>query len=192
MSNTVSERNVSERTAATAVDPVPPFNSFELADLPQLTFNYLQSVPVRVSRVTSELIPGDEGTFSVRVSNGALRLTDWTLHLFASDGAVAKIKAGAGIVIEYRLDGSRNSPRVPDDSLHEELFAFFLQDVAGEPNDVLEPDEVREVRFTYRAMGAGRAQFTAHLHGTVDVDSLFPRGNGVDASADVEVKRAPR
>lgn len=184
--------SVSDRTSGAVIDPVPPFGSFELADLPQLTFNYLQSVPVRVSRVTSELIPGDDGTFSVRVTNGVLRLNNWTLHLFSSDATVATIRAEGGAVITYRLNGDRNSPTVPADSLHAELFAFFLQGVDAEPNDVLQPDEVREVRFSYHAVGAGQAEFTAHLHGTVDIDSLFPRGNGVDASADVEVKRAPR
>lgn len=185
MSVTTSER------AASTTAPLPGA-SFQLADLPQLTFDYLQSVRVQVNRVTGELIPGDEGTFSVRVSNGAVRLTNWTLHLFSSDIDVAAIRAESGVLVQYRESGDRDAPTVPAGSLHDELFAFFIQDEDLEPNDVLEPDEVREVRFAYRAQGAGQAAFTAHLHGTVDVDSLFPRGNGADATADVEVKRPSR
>lgn len=184
--------SIAERPAvAVTADPLPPTRSFQLADLPQLTFAYLQSVQVQVKRVTGELVPGDDGRFSVRVTNGPIRLNNWTLHLFSTDAAVATIKADAGIVIQYRLTGDRNAPTVAADSLHEELFAFFLQDEDSEPNDVLEPNEVREVRLSYHAEGVGEAQFTAHLHGTVDVESLFPRGNGVDASADVQVKRRP-
>ena len=185
MSVTTSER------AASTTGPLPGA-SIQLADLPQLTFDYLQSVQVPVNRVTGDLIRGDEGTFSVRVTNGGVRLTNWTLHLFSSDIDVAAIKAENGVFVQYRESGDRDAPTVPANSLHDELFAFFIQDGDLEPNDVLEPDEVREVRFSYRAQGAGEATFTAHLHGTVDVDSLFPRGNGVDATAPVEIKRSPR
>lgn len=187
MSTAMTERSAATRTA----DPLPP-NSFALADLPSLTFGYLQSVEVRVKRVTGNLVPGDEGSFTVRVTNGAVRLTDWTLHLFSSDADVATIKAEPGLVVQYRLSGDRDAATVPPDSTHAELFAFFLQGVDAEPNDVLEPNEVREVRFSYVAEGAGRAEFTAHLHGTVDIDSLFPRGNGSDGVAPVEVKPGTR
>ena len=62
MSASVSER---EAVAATT-DPFPlPTGSFQLADLPQLTSDYLHSVEVRVTRVTGNLIGGQEGTFSV-------------------------------------------------------------------------------------------------------------------------------
>ena len=73
------------------------------------------------------------------------------------------------------------------------VLALLLRPPVGwldsEPNDVLEANEVFEQRFTYVAVGRGTAEFTAHLHGTVDRDSLFPRGNGADATAGVEIKR---
>lgn len=128
MSTAMTERSAATRTA----DPLPP-NSFALADLPRLTFGYLQSVEVRVKRVTGKLVPGDEGSFTVRVTNGALRLTDWTLHLFSSDADVATIKAEPGVVVQYRLSGDRDAATVPPDSTHAELFAFFLQGVDAEP-----------------------------------------------------------
>ncbi len=181
--------SIDERTA----DPLPPLppGSLRLIDLPQLTRDYLDSVQIRLNRVTGNLVPGDEGTFSVRVTNGAVRLTSWTLHLFSSDADVATIKAEPGLVITYRLTGDRDTPPVEPGSTHDELFAFFLQDTTSEPNNVLEPDEVRDLRFSYVAEGVGDAVFTAHLHGTVDVDSLFPRGNGADATGDVTVRRPP-
>ncbi|MBP8919697.1 MAG: hypothetical protein R2719_13540 [Micropruina sp.] len=185
MSTSVSERSTVVRTA----DPLSPIGGLQLADLPQLTFDYLQSVEVEVRRVTGNLVPGDEGTFTVRVTNGPIRLTGFTVHLFSSDATVAAIKAGAGVVIQYRLSGDRSTPVVEPDSTHAELYAFFLQGVDSEPNDVLEANEVFEQRFTYVAVGRGTAEFTAHLHGTVDRDSLFPRGNGADATAGVEIKR---
>ncbi len=189
MSTSFDERATADRIA----DPLPPLppGSLRLIDLPQLTRDYLDSVQIRLNRVTGNLVPGDEGTFSVRVTNGAVRLTSWTLHLFSSDADVATIKAEPGLVITYRLTGDRDTPTVEPGSTHDELFAFFLQDTPSEPNNVLEPDEVRDLRFSYVAEGAGDAVFTAHLHGNVDVDSLFPRGNGADATGDVTVRRPP-
>ena len=78
---------------------------------------------------------------------------------------------------------------MPSGTTAETMYAFFGGDSTGdEPDSVLEAGEVRDFRFTYKAIAAGNGTFEAHIHGTVDVESLFPRGRGTDGEADVEVK----
>ncbi len=185
MSASVSERSAARVTA----DPLPNLPGFALADLPQLTSDYLHSLEVRVARVTGKLEPGDDGTFTVRVTNGPLRITDWTLHLTSTRPQVATIIASPGLVIQFREGGDRDQPSVPPNSTHDSLYAFFLDEGLGEPDSVLEADEVREVSFHWHAEGAGSGEFEVHLHGTIDVDSLFPRDRGTASTAGVEVKR---
>ena len=103
MSTSVSEREA----VATTTDPFPlPNGSFQLADLPQLTSDYLHSIQVRVTRVTDNLVSPQEGSFSVRVTNGAVRVTGWTLHLTSTNPDVAKIKASGTPLIIFREGGS--------------------------------------------------------------------------------------
>lgn len=182
---------LSEESEATrTTDPLPPLGAFQLSDLPQLTADYLHSVEVKVARVTGNLVSPQQGSFSVRVTNGPIRLTGWTLHLTSTDPGVAKIVAGqVSPLIVFRTTGDASAPPAPVGSEHEALFVFFLGDDTAEPDSVLEPAEVRDFRFTYKAIGPGGGSFTAHLHGTVDVDSLFPRGRGTDGDASVEVLR---
>lgn len=182
---------LSEESEATRVttDPLPPsFGGLELADLPELTSNYLHSVEVVVSRVTGNLVAGQEGTFTVQVTNGPVRLTGWTLHLESTDPAVARVLADSRAVFTFRTEGNTSSPEVESGTDHASLFVFFLdENDAFEPDSALEPDEVHEFIFNYKAIGRGRGTFTAHLHGTVDVASLFPRGRGTNGEANVRV-----
>ena len=176
--------------ARTATDPLPPSaGGLELADLPELTSDYLHSLDVAVTRVTGQLVGGQEGTFTVRVTNGPVRLTGWTLHLASTNPDVALIVAGdVTPLIVFRDSGDASAPPVPRGSEHDNLFVFF-QGPAADTDSVLDPDEVREFRFTYKAIERGAGTFTAHLHGTVDADSLFPRGRGSDGEAEVKVLR---
>lgn len=184
MSTSVSEREAVEATT----DPFPlPTGSFQLADLPQLTSDYLHSIEVKVTRVTGNLVEGQEGTFSVRVTNGAVRLTGWTLHLTSTNPDVAEIKASGSPLIIFREGGSSSDPVVQPGTTAATMYAFFQGDGFGEPDSVLEAGEVADFRFTYKAIAAGEGTFEAHVHGTVDVESLFPRGRGTAADADVEV-----
>lgn len=189
MSASVSEREAVEATA----DPFPlPSGSFQLADLPQLTSDYLHSIEVRVTRVTDNLVAPQEGSFSVRVTNGTVRVTGWTLHLTSTNPSVATIKASGTPLIIFREGSSTSDPEVPRGTTAETMFVFFLGDSTGdEPDSVLEAGEVRDFRFTYKAIAPGNGTFEAHIHGAVDVESLFPRGRGTDAEADVEVKEDP-
>lgn len=182
---------VIDESETTRTGPLPPpIGAFELSELPQLTSDYLHSIEVRVTRVTGNLVPPQQGSFSVRVTNGPIRLTGWTLHLTSTDPGVAKIVAGGvSPLIVFRTTGDASTPTAPAGSEHATLFVFFQGNETAEPDSVLEPGEVRDFRFTFKAIGPGDGSFTAHLHGTVDVDSLFPRGRGTDGDASVEVLR---
>lgn len=187
----MSVRVFDESETARTTNPLPPpIGAFELSELPQLTSDYLHSIEVRVTRVTGNLVPPQQGSFSVRVTNGPIRLTGWTLHLTSTDPGVAKIVAGGvSPLIVFRASGDASTPTVPAASVHESLFVFFLGDESVGPDAVLEPGEVQDFRFTFKAIGPGDGSFTAHLHGTVDVDSLFPRGRGTDGEETVTVLR---
>ena len=177
-----------ESEVARVADPLPPFGAFQLADLPELTSDYLHSVEVVVDRVTGSLVGGQEGTFSVRITNGPIRLTGWTLHLESTNPDVAKVLADSRAVFTFRTGGSSSSPEAAAGTDHESLYVFFLDESdTFEPDSVLEPDEVHDFIFDYKAIGRGNGTLTAHLHGTVDVASVFPRGRGTDGAATVTV-----
>lgn len=182
----VSEESEVIRTT----DPLPPFGAFQLSDLPELTSDYLHAIEVVVDRVTDDLVAGQEGTFTVRVTNGSIRLTGWTLHLESANPDVALIVAGdVTPLIVFRESGDSSAPPVPRGSEHDNVFVFFQGPPGDVTDSVLDPDEVCEFRFTYKAIGRGKGSITAHLHGTVDVASLFPRGRGTDGADTVRVLR---
>ncbi len=165
--------------------------SVQLTDLPAAVTSYLRDVvQVQISRVTGQLSAGDEGHFTVRVTNGSFRLRDVTLHLRSTRPDVAQIVPDSGLVISFRAGGSRSEPLLPDGVEVPELYAFFLDTDRDdlEPNDTLSPGEVLEQEFVWKAKGAGEGQFTAHVHAEVDFDDLFPRDNGVDGSHKVVVR----
>ncbi|MFT4137142.1 hypothetical protein [Microbacterium sp.] len=186
----MSTRVFEQSESATIADPLPPISSFQLADLPRLTSDYLHSVGVVVDRVTGNLEPVQQGSFSVTVTNGPLRLTDWALHLTSTEPAVATIVATGSPLLVFREGGGASSPLVPRSTDVADVYVFFQGDATGdEPDSVLEANEVQSFRFTYKAIGRGEGLFTARVHGTVDVESLFPRGPGTEASAEVTVLR---
>lgn len=186
----MSTRVFEESGISRIADPLPPTRAFQLADLPQLTADYLHSLEVVVDRVTDDLVSPQQGSFSVTVTNGPVRLTGWTLHLISTEPAVATIVATGSPLLVFREGGSASSPLIPRGTDRDDLYVFFQGDATGdEPDSVLDADEVQSFRFTYKAIGRGEGLFTAHLHGTVDVESLFPRGRGADASAEVKVLR---
>lgn len=181
--------STTERPAiAVTADPLPPVRSFELADLPALTSDYLHAIEVRVTRVTDDLVSPQRGSFSVQVTNGPVQLSDWTLHLTSTAPAVATIVAEGTPLIVFREGSGHNDPIVPRGEDREHLYASFSSG-DDEPNSLLEANEVRSFRFNYLAKGPGDGTFEAHLHATVDLDALFPRARGTDGAAEVTVKR---
>ena len=71
--------------------------TINLFDIPAATSAYIDNeVDVEVTRVTANLEDGEEGTFTVRVTNASepngVRLTDIVLHVTVSPATVALLK----------------------------------------------------------------------------------------------------
>jgi hypothetical protein len=141
--------------------------------------------------VTANLEPGEDGTFTVRITNASapsgVRLTDVVLHLTVSPSTVAQMKGPGNSILATRLQNDIDSPALRRDALVDEMFIFF-QDGDFEPNATLDVGEQNELEIGYRAVAAGNAEISAHVHASVDVESLLPRGNGTDGRRSLTVR----
>ena len=172
-----------------------PGTTTSLGDLPAATSAYLHDqVEVEVVRVTANLQPGEDGTFTVRWTNAAaptgIRLTDVTLHLVLDPGPKARLKVPGSAILQPRLTADLSAPRPPTDSLESELW-IFLPDppaVSAPFNSTLDVGEVAELELGYQALARGDVTFEAHIHATVDPADLFPRGRGADGTRVVTVR----
>lgn len=169
-----------------------------LADLPAATSAYLNNqVVARISRVTANLDPGEDGTFSVRWTNAAapsgIRLTDVVLHLTVGDPDVVQLKVPGSALLQPRLVNDINAPRPAANSEVEELFIFlpgpggFVNSAIDSTLDVGESGELNDLG--YHAEGSGTSAINLHIHATVAFEDLFPRGAGDDGTHVVEVLR---
>lgn len=161
-----------------------------LADLPQSVHDYVaQQVTVEVTKVTSHLQAGEEGTFTVTVDNAlaptGVRLVNIFYHIVADDPAILQIK-----IPEFTVTGVFNF----EDPLHGKA-ALKPGDVAdavlviptgttpGNPqNTVLEIGGHHDIELGYVAKAHGTSSIKAHIHADVDLGSLFPPNqlSGVD------------
>ena len=71
-----------------------------------------------------------------------------------------------------------------------EMFVFFPQGIDNTAlDDVLDPGEVLTLEVPYHGEGRGTTGVTAHLHGSVSTDDLFPRTNGVSPDLSIRIRR---
>lgn len=162
-----------------------------LSDIAGATSAYLRDeVNVRIKDVTSNLNPGESGTFTLRIRNApapvGVPLREVAIHLTSSDDSVAQLKAVQGVFLVSRATGDANDPLLPRDELVAEMFVFLVQPDT-EPNATFDAGEAQEFSFPYRAAGAGTAQFTAHIHASIDVADLLPRTRSSDIEEPVTV-----
>lgn len=167
--------------------------SINLFDIPTATSSYIDNeVDVTVTRVTANLEPNEDGTFTVRVTNAAaptgVRLTDVTLHITVSDGSVLLLKAPGSAMLVPRATGDVNDPRLARDELVEGMFVFFFDDPNLDLNSTLDVGEQFELELEYHAVAAGNATIGAHIHGTVNPADVFPRSGGTNGSRSVTVR----
>ena len=166
-----------------------------LTDLAGITKSYLDnSVDVRISDVTANLNPGEEGTFNVTLTNaddanGGVRLHDLALHLQVSDPAVALLVPKPGIFVTSQAGIDPDLPSLESNDRVEEMFIIFTgpEDV-GSSDDTLEVAEERDLEFGYEAKAAGTVNITCHVHASIDVDELFGKESGRNATRKVTVK----
>jgi hypothetical protein len=171
-----------------------------LSDIASATSAYIDNeVEVEIGAVTSNLREGDDGSYTVRVTNASapsgVRLTDLTLHLTVEprspDDPVVLLKAPGSALFFPRATGDTDDPRLSSGEEVEEMFVFFS--AAGgdiEPNATLDVGEQIELEFEYHAEKRGDGEIFCHPHATVDVNSLFPRSGGLNGrSGEIEIKR---
>jgi hypothetical protein len=167
-----------------------------LSDLPAATSTYLDTqVVARVSGVTSNLDPGEDGTFDVRWTNAVapsgVRLTDVVLHLTVGDPNVVLLKVPGSAILQPRTVNDITAPRPAANSEVDELFIFlpapggFVDAAIDSTLDIGESGQIDNLG--YHAQGAGSAAINMHIHATVAFEDLFPRGAGDNGSKVVTV-----
>ena len=167
--------------------------TINLFDIPAATSAYIDNeVDVTVTRVTANLERGEEGTFTVRVTNASepngVRLTDIVLHVTVSPPSVALLKPPGSALLFPRATADTSDPRLSTSDEVEAMFVFFAASGGDiEPNATLDVGEVLELEFEYVAKGAGNATINGHVHASVDPEDLFPRSAGANGSHDVRV-----
>jgi hypothetical protein len=172
-----------------------------LSDITAATAAYIDTeVEVRISKVTSNLQPDHDGSYTAKVTNAAaptgVRLTDVMLHLWVEPGQEPNENP---VVLLYPPGSALLSPKATNDPDASDLDSqtpvneFYLFFAAGPGDDiedfdsVLDVGEVLEVELEYRAERRGDATINCHVHANVDVDRLFPRSSGTTAAKAVTV-----
>jgi hypothetical protein len=168
--------------------------SINLFDIPAATSAYIDNeVDVKVTRVTGNLQHGEDGTFTVKVTNATepsgVRLTDLLLHVTVEPSGVALLKPPGSALLIPRATSNTDDPRLSTNDRVDTMFVFFA--AAGgdiEPNATLDAGEVLELELEFEAGEVGTATITCHVHATVNADDLFPRSAGTNGSKNVTVR----
>ncbi len=170
--------------------------AINLIDFPAATAAYLDdNVTVTIEDVTSGVQEGELGTYTVRVKNAdapnGVRLVDVVLHILQDpiDSEPLLLRNGSAL-LQSRGTNDIDAPPLVGGVAVTEMFVFFS--AAGgdiEPNATLDVGEELVLNFEYQAEERVRTTIKAHIHATVVVDDLFPRGTGSNGSADVTVRR---
>jgi hypothetical protein len=151
----------------------------ELTDIPAATASYLDTqVSMTVSAVTPKkpnqdvLTPGQDGTFTVTVTNAAapdgVGLTNVTYHVKINDGSVAKliVPESAAVASSDKLIGGGTLPR---GSKQTEMFVTLLTDTTLGAGESQPP-----INIDVHSVDQGDAKITCHIHADIDQSDLFP------------------
>jgi len=162
--------------------------TINLFDIPVATSAYIDNeVDVRIARVTGNLERGEEGTYTVRVTNAAapngVRLTDLVLHVTVAPSSVATLIPPGSALLFPRAENDDNDPRLSTSDRVAQMFIFFNTDDLS----TLEVGEVLEQELEYEAGDPGNATISCHVHASVVVDDLFPRSGGSNGSKTLTV-----
>jgi hypothetical protein len=167
--------------------------SITLSEITSATSAYIDNeVEVNVVGVTTNVRDGNDGKYTVRVTNAAaptgVRLRDIVLHLTSDDDAVLTLFPPGSAILTPRATNDDSAPRLPSNDPVATMFIFFADTDSFEPNSTLDVGEQFELELDYHAEGPGTATLRAHVHATVEVDDLFPRSGGNDGSKDITIK----
>lgn len=179
-------------TALTA----PPINTLSLTQFREATRNYLDNeVEVEIVDVTTGVIRGGDGVFTVRVTNSTaergVRLHDVTVHLELRAGGEIRLQPPTSPAnLEARDGGSRSDRELSPNEQVNEMFVFFPQAPVSPQDDVLDPGESVDFEGRYHAQTAGTTAIKAHVHASIHPEDLFPRSNGDSTRVQVTINNA--
>ena len=172
--------------------------TINLFDIPTATAAYIDNeVDVEIRRITGNLESSEDGTYTVRVTNPpaprGVKLSDISLHLTVSPGSVAQLLAPGSALLNPQATNNADGPRLSRDEEVDEMFVFFA--ATDSDNDLvldgtLDVGEQFDLELGYRAMAAGDATISCHVHASVDVDDLFPRSGGTPGDGAVRILRS--
>ena len=168
--------------------------SINLFDIPAATSAYIDDqVEVKISRVTGNLQPNEEGTFNIKVTNApaptGVRLTDISLHVSVEPSGIVSLKPPGSALLFPRATADTSDPRLSSSDRVDSMFVFFIADSGDiEPNATLDVGEVLELELEFEADDPGSATINCHIHASVDPDDLFPRSGGTNGSKTVTIK----
>jgi hypothetical protein len=156
--------------------------AINLLDLRTATDAAIESATVTVSvpspDIPSTINPNEEFTYSVTASNtaaGAVRLVNVTYHVSVSPSppstVVALLKVPGSAVYSVRGSADPTAPRLPANSFVSE---FFLTPLLDDTLDVGDTDTISPLKG--KAERLGNFTISCDIHGDVDLDYLFPKG----------------
>jgi hypothetical protein len=164
----------------------------DLIDIPAAVADYLDNqVKTTVSPVIgkqpekSDLTPGQNGTFTVTVTNRGMpdgvRLTNLTYHVKISDESIAQLIVPESVAEAFdTLAGT--TPLQPGS----QLAAMFVRLPAGTTLDV---GESQLLQIDVHCRDQGDAKITCHVHADIDQSDLFPHSQNPNGEQTVSVTR---
>lgn len=149
-----------------------------LTDIANAVRDYLDTqVTVEITKVTANLEPLEEGTYTVTATNAAapdgVKLTGLAFHVTVDDPSIIDI-LGLDDPAGLRTTRETASPTSPvvvnGKAAPDGKMCVFLNSDLG----VLDAGESAQVELRYEAKKAGQTSINCHIHATVDQDALFP------------------
>jgi len=141
---------------------------------------------VGTSDAAGSLAPGQDGTFTVTVTNRGMpdgvRLINVAYHVKISDESIAQLIVPDNAVAAC-YDTLTGTTPVEPGSQHP---ALFLRLAGGGALDV---GESQPVQIGVRCYAAGDAKITCHVHADIDASDLFPTSQNRSGEQTVTVIR---
>ena len=164
----------------------------ELIDIPAAVAEYLDTqVSTTISPVTPRkpdqdvLTPGQDGTFTVRVTNAAapdgVRLVNVVYHVKVDDGSVAELIAPKTTLVSA-FDKLTSTTPLKSGTARTDMFVkLFASSIleAGASQPVLQ--------LTLHCKDRGAARLTCHIHADVDQSDVFPNSQSPNGDRTVTV-----
>ena len=163
-----------------------------LTDIANAIRDYIdKEVTVDITKVTANLEPLEEGTYTLTATNAAaptgVKLTGLAFHVTVEDPTIIDILAlddAAGIHTTRENANPNSTVLINSEVAPGGEMCVFLNDDFG----VLDVGDSARVELRYTAKKAGQTSIKCHTHASVEQDTLFPTNQaGVNDQHTVKV-----